>query len=395
MFPWSNSPSPGSFQQSLPPAPTPTPSLLQSLQLDYHEGDGDGDSTETAADLPLSDNERPAKKLKLSAGVEPCLSPSPLPSRHQTTPRRKPLYSFGHDGLLAGVKDSTESAGTIALEDSVGDCAAAAGLPPLPPRPFKCAVVVGENTTAESKKEPETEKPVLLPYQIEVPATAPKLAENCKSCPFIGGNRKGLTQTAVADFHPWTGNHPEDALNDQTTKQGYYDRVQVSQNESNTARPSLYGKLKNRAGLQVLSAIFSAVIEKREANSHISCPSTFRPPPRVTLTDIKREAWLRDLANPTVPLRKLSRTIPHGLRGRVLLDHCLDKPIPIARAVWLAKCIGANEIRAFRRKGTSSSIATGLELKWVKEWTTNVQKFTESILNTCGDGQWTQKVSYV
>ncbi|CAP86073.1 Pc20g07440 [Penicillium rubens Wisconsin 54-1255] len=197
-----------------------------------------------------------------------------------------------------------------------------------------------------------------------------------------------------ADFTPWTGNHPEDVLSEQTAKQGYYDRTQVSQNESNTARPALYAQLKNRTGLQMLSSVFAAALEKRQSHNTIHAPSTFKPPPRVTLTDNKREAWLRDLANPSVPLRRLSRTIPHGIRGKILLDQCLGKWIPVARAVWLAKCVGANEIRAFKRKGTSGALAVGLEAKWVREWTTNVQQFVEGVFAAPKSSDWKAKMTY-
>jgi mediator of RNA polymerase II transcription subunit 12 len=204
----------------------------------------------------------------------------------------------------------------------------------------------------------------------------------------------GLTFAEPADFTPWTGNHPEDILNEQTAKQGYYDRTQVSQNESNTARPALYAQLKHRTGLQMLSSVFAAALEKRQNHNTIHAPSTFKPPPRVTLTDNKREGWLRDLANPTVPLRRLSRTIPHGIRGKVLLDQCLGKWIPVARAVWLAKCVGANEIRAFKRKGTSGALAVGLEAKWVREWTANVQQFVEGVFSAPKSSDWKAKMTY-
>lgn len=197
-----------------------------------------------------------------------------------------------------------------------------------------------------------------------------------------------------ADFAPWTGNHPEDILSEQTAKQGYYDRTQVSHNESNTARPALYAQLKHRTGLQMLSSVFAAALEKRQSHNTIHAPSTFKPPPRVTLTDNKREAWLRDLANPSVPLRRLSRTIPHGVRGKILLDQCLGKWIPVARAIWLAKCVGANEIRAFKRKGTSGALAVGLEAKWVRDWTTNVQQFVEGVFAAPKSPDWKAKMTY-
>lgn len=144
----------------------------------------------------------------------------------------------------------------------------------------------------------------------------------------------------------------------------------------------------------MLSSVFTAVLEKRQNHNTVHAPSTFKPPPRVTLTDNKREAWLRDLANPSVPLRRLSRTIPHGIRGKVLLDQCLGKWIPVARAVWLAKCVGANEIRAFKRKGTSGALAVGLEAKWVRDWTSNVQQFVEGVFSTPRALDWKGKMTY-
>jgi mediator of RNA polymerase II transcription subunit 12 len=144
----------------------------------------------------------------------------------------------------------------------------------------------------------------------------------------------------------------------------------------------------------MLSSVFTAALEKRQSHNAVHAPSTFKPPPRVTLTDNKREAWLRDLANSAVPLRRLSRTIPHGIRGKVLLDQCLGKWIPVARAVWLAKCVGANEIRAFKRKGTSGALAVGLEAKWVREWTTNVQQFVEGVFSAPKSNDWKAKMTY-
>jgi mediator of RNA polymerase II transcription subunit 12 len=159
----------------------------------------------------------------------------------------------------------------------------------------------GSNATKPWDPTP-VKKVQTTPFRVEIPSDAP----------ILKGDR-------VADFSPWTGNHPEDVLNDHSMKQGHYDRTQVSQNESNTARPSLYAQLKHRSGLQMLSSVFMAALEKRQNHNMVTAPSSFKPPPRVTLTDNKREAWLRDLANPSVPLRRLSRTIPHGIRGKALL----------------------------------------------------------------------------
>ncbi|EMC98551.1 hypothetical protein BAUCODRAFT_66410, partial [Baudoinia panamericana UAMH 10762] len=200
----------------------------------------------------------------------------------------------------------------------------------------------------------------------------------------------------VADFCVWTGNHPEDTLNDAVVKAGYSDTKLSSTNESNSAKPSIWQNLtsKNNTGLQMLSYLFTQVLDKKQALGKCTAPSTFKPPPRVTVTDTKREAWLRDLANPDVPLRKQSRTIPHGIRGKLLLDQCLSKDIPLQRAVWLAKCVGANELRAFRRKGVTGAIAASGESKWVREWTVSVEQFFEGVIASCGEQEWQGRMNY-
>ena len=213
--------------------------------------------------------------------------------------------------------------------------------------------------------------------------------------------RANLPPRNVLDFSPWSGKpqvHAEDTLNDTIIKAGFYDKPQgANHNESNSAKASIWPNISNKHGhgLQMLGYLYSTVVDKRQAISRCTAPQNFKPPPRVTVTDTKREAWLRDLANPDVPLRKQSRTIPHGIRGKLLLEQCLGKDIPLQRAIWLAKCVGANELRAFRRKGVSGSIAASGEAKWVREWTVSVQQFLESIIATCGQqSEWRKDTNY-
>jgi mediator of RNA polymerase II transcription subunit 12, fungi type len=197
----------------------------------------------------------------------------------------------------------------------------------------------------------------------------------------------------LVDFFPWNGTHPEDSLTEGVIKNGFVNKAQIM-NENGTARPAVWTHLKNKSGLQTLSSLFIAMLEKRQNAGRLTAPSSFKPPPRVTLTDTKREAWLRDLANPAIALRRLSRTIPHGIRGKLLLEQCLSKNIPTPRAVWLAKCVGANEMRAFKRKGATGNVGVGSEVKWVKEWTSFVEQFVESIVSTCGQAGWKAKMDY-
>ncbi|EFX01690.1 RNA polymerase 2 mediator complex component [Grosmannia clavigera kw1407] len=202
-----------------------------------------------------------------------------------------------------------------------------------------------------------------------------------------GGISSGTAGPVVRymDFNPWRGRCTEDRLNDTTVRNGNYDRVQSSQAltaETSTARgawlPTALRRNNSTPMLAQLLALANALARER---SQIAPGSQFKLPPRVTVTDTRRETWLRDLTNAAIPLRKLSRTIPHGLRGRVLLDQCAQKAVPVDRAMWLARCVGAQELRAFKRKG-AASVATlaEAELRWLKDWTLTAQLFLDGAL---------------
>ncbi|KAL0937959.1 transcription mediator subunit med12 [Colletotrichum truncatum] len=239
------------------------------------------------------------------------------------------------------------------------------------------------------------------PYHLETPATAPRYAPFGKprgdATTKQGFGASGIARDSqdmgYADFFPWTGNHPEDQWSETIIKNGYFDKPPATTTETSSAKAALFPALKHKSGLNLLSNIFVGVLNQRKLNGQISSPSTFKPPPRVTLTDTKREMWLRDLANPSISLRRLSRTIPHGIRGKVLLDHCLNKNVPTERAVWLVKCVGANEIRAFKRKGNGPFVLGG-EAKWLRDWTVFVEQFVEGVSTAFGDNEWKAKVQY-
>lgn len=205
-----------------------------------------------------------------------------------------------------------------------------------------------------------------------------------------------LQNDKTADYKPWMGDSSEDILNETIIRNGYSDKpANAGQSESNMARPIIWSNLKNKHGLLALSTLFIQTMDKRQALGKCTTRSNFKPPPRVTLPELKREAWLRDLASNDVPLRRLSRTIPHGVRNKTLLDQCLSKKIPLARAIWLVKCVGANEIRGFRRKGINGTINLSGELKWIREWTVCVAQFLDSTIRECGQKDWSTQIRYV
>ncbi|KAF8476212.1 hypothetical protein BDZ91DRAFT_819063 [Kalaharituber pfeilii] len=244
--------------------------------------------------------------------------------------------------------------------------------------------------TRQKQFKPQTSKPTATPqaskrdarpkpYVLEVPPMAP-----------VYPNKK------FSDFFPWKGNHPEDQVTEAQARSGQYDKMQLAAGKLTIGRPQLYPILKQKNGLSTLSSLFLSVLEKRQNYSRITVPSTFKPPPRVTLADHKRETWLRDLANPAVSLRRLSRTIPHGVRGKALLDQCSSKNIPPTRAIWFVRCVGANDLRGLKRKG-ASSLAFGNEARWIKEWTGQVIQFIDKAASECGslpDTAWKKKMIY-
>ena len=249
---------------------------------------------------------------------------------------------------------------------------------PLPSRPWK---------QLRPRQKGEDAKPTHRARALlQVPST-PDTMEEPTSVPQWNDRPAG--------YFPWTGNHPEDILGDANVRNGFSDRSQMGQEkETNTARGQLFPILKHRAGIESLSALFSVVLEAKNRHDVVKTTSTFKPPPRVTLAEAKRKSWIADLAAPDVHLRKLSRTIPQGIRGQILLDQCIQNNVPLSRAIWFAKCVGANEIRTLKRKGTTPAAAFGEENKWLREWTRNVEQFLESVLAQIGQSDWKSNVQY-
>lgn len=191
------------------------------------------------------------------------------------------------------------------------------------------------------------------------------------------------------------GNHPEDQFSENVIRQGHFDKPAFNP-DTQLGKYAIFPSMKGaNSSLHTLSAIFTAALGARRNNGQIASHSTFRYPPRVTVTDTKRELWLKDLANPASSLRRLARTIPHGLRNQALLEQCLNKRIPFERAVWLIQCVGANELRTCKRKGVSLAQSFAAEVRWIKDWTVSVQKFVENVLFSFDDKEWKARVQYV
>ncbi|KAI0021405.1 transcription mediator subunit Med12 [Xylariomycetidae sp. FL0641] len=332
-------------------------------------------------------------------------------ARFGTTPRRggsRLKLELANDGIThAGFSESPQnldpiSANKVFTPSRVMSMNDASDLGDMSPHTSRCQTVEGEsaplpmpprraqfamptkrpqppNVSAPPKKDSRSK-----PFSLEPPPDAPRYSNMGKQEP-----------SGYADFTPWRGGHAEDQFNADIIKVGFFDKppAQPSQ-EAASAKNPLFPALKHKSGLHTLSTIFTNILSSRRHSGLITSSSTFKPPPRVTLTDTKRELWLKDLANPAISLRRLSRTIPHGIRGRVLLDQSLNKNVPTDRAVWLAKCVGANEIRAFKRKGLNNTFTIGGEVKWIRDWTSCVAQFVDNVASAFNDKNWKAKITY-
>ncbi|KAF3915726.1 hypothetical protein AA313_de0204357 [Arthrobotrys entomopaga] len=233
----------------------------------------------------------------------------------------------------------------------------------------------------------------LKSYMIEPPA-------GVHSYPFKDNSGKDIKDPKFPDFFPWKGNHAEDHVTEHAARTGFSDKMHPG--EQGSAKNLLAPLIKKNVGVDIVSSLFVTILEKRQHMGRITAPSTFKFPPRVTFPGQRREMWLRDLANPAIPLRKVSRTIPLGLRGKELLDEYTSKNVPILRALWYVRCVGANELRSLKRKG-AGSLAVGGESKWLREWTQAVTQYLERGMADCGKegagpsskANWKTRMTYV
>ncbi|GAA5987951.1 hypothetical protein JCM10908_007286 [Rhodotorula pacifica] len=163
------------------------------------------------------------------------------------------------------------------------------------------------------------------------------------------GTGSGETScTAWPVFYPPHDGMDEDRLTEQVVKQGFAAKSLV-QAETFSAHQHIYEKLKTGDILGNLSRLVSAVRTKAESQLPTYGPSTFRLPSRITLTDSKREAWFSDLASPSVPLSKLSRSVPHGYKGEKGLDMLAYRKVEVDRAVWFVRAFGGVEIQSLAK----------------------------------------------
>ena len=231
------------------------------------------------------------------------------------------------------------------------------------------------------------------------------------------GNNAGIIDSSMQsdieeekiypDFHVWKQTEKDDQIMENHLQKGYVEPQFVKYEDQSGMHllSSLFdnesnkdNNLINQSRLNIMGQVFIDAMHQRKIFNGIKSNSVYKPPARVTLTEHKKETWLKKLANPNIPLKELSRAIPHGLRNRFLLEQCLFHNIPIHRAIWLIKCISTSEQRQLRRK--NNNISTTLNVnKWIVEWTEQITAFFESIIESCftqhsEKRNWRPRVNY-
>ncbi|CAD6893908.1 unnamed protein product [Tilletia controversa] len=264
------------------------------------------------------------------------------------------------------------------------------------------------STAAGSTSDDGTPK---LPqaYALEPPSFRPYLH------PYAAG-------LGTPDFYPATSDLPEFTLSPQVMREGLQSKSQIG-SEAFSIHNMIYERLSTPGVLSTLTALLHNVVHLR-LPSHGCPPSaaasgvslhSFRLPNRVTLNDLKLGNYIRQLADPSVPLHRLARSVPHGSKGERLLDmlwlgapppaqqnsaysamgaHGLRIPgaasasnlgagaasstapvtipasVPIERAVWFIRVVGASDIQSARNRSTNYTV----------EWTATVTAWLQKQL---------------
>ena len=185
-----------------------------------------------------------------------------------------------------------------------------------------------------------------------------------------------------------------------SVRKGFAPRSYV-RNETFSAHEQIYALLSPPDALKTLSSWMDEVmLRRRELDRASVAPSQYKAPSRVTLNEAKLANYVKDLADPAVPLTRLSRSVPHGFRGEKLfemlwaggalpstasasnatnssyLNHRMPgassastpsasaptaasptrKSVDISRAVWFIRALGAAELSSLRNKSAATIV---------------------------------------
>lgn len=79
-------------------------------------------------------------------------------------------------------------------------------------------------------------------------------------------------------------------------------------------------------------------------------PHTYRPPTRTIHNPLMRANFLSALSDPQVPLSRLSKNVPHGIKGEGMLELGWERRVDVARMGWLIGVVGGLEVQSLRNR---------------------------------------------
>ncbi len=140
----------------------------------------------------------------------------------------------------------------------------------------------------------------------------------------------GRCRQRRADLFPTKPNQPEDDMSQISVRKGFAARPYV-RNESFSAHEMIYTRLAAPDTLPSLSLWMDEIMQRRsELDRNSVAPSPYKAPSRVTLNEAKLSNYVKDLADPNVPLMRLSRNVPTAFVERSSL-RCCGRVVPFLR----------------------------------------------------------------
>lgn len=225
----------------------------------------------------------------------------------------------------------------------------------------------------------------------DVAVDAP-VATNRPENPEVYPFNDGAPQPTYPDYNPWKDEYAHDHQMNLYLLKGYFE-APVVLNEYCLARHMIQHTLFinvdncNHVLNELSQHLANAYKTRNQVINKIKHDlNHFTLPPRVTLTLAKREAWLKDLANPEVSFAKLGEKLPHGIRNKVLIDAVCSRHVPLNRAIWFTKCTLYGEYLMMEKKRRVKPLPLKLSLQslgqphphdchWLQEWTQQVADY--------------------
>ncbi|TPX49398.1 hypothetical protein SeMB42_g02631 [Synchytrium endobioticum] len=151
-----------------------------------------------------------------------------------------------------------------------------------------------------------------------------------------------------AGIYPQRELQDEDELSESNVRQGFVDRPHPILQDERLSAFELYYQDSNHTNLlNGLSGFISEVLKNQRGIGTIPDVSRYKLPDRVVVSDIKQ--WMTKLANENESLQELAKGVPQGVKGEQLVSLLIQHQVPVARATWLVRFVGASEIRLRRQ----------------------------------------------